>query len=260
MICDGETIYVIDTDIVKDIDTDEEHEVAVMKAYDTRLNWLYTKPVVNNIEFKDIIIYNNNFLVLTGNVINEYDHSFKFLRTIELEKSDDIGSPLFIISSHVNPNILYIIRDTTIEKLYYTRLPDIIRRYSIYNIKFSFVSVYTKMISLRGDINILDLDNDADTITIRPSELVDGSSNFPSYYWLENEDIIRKKILFDTFSEQIFSFDEIKIHPEEYINSFVYNKTIGKMLYNLQLFIDNIKGVFAIKADNLANDGKTVEE
>ncbi len=232
VVCDGNNVYVVDNDDGK----------YVVKKYDARLNWLDTYTLLNITEFKDIVIHDNKFFILDGNNINHYDNEFVYTGTSVLHSTDPA---LFLQFSQINPNVVYVIRSKYIEKIYYTRLEDTIRKYDIYRISpdLDVPIVETgETITNRGDVIILP-DVTDDIITINTHNI--------QYFWSENENNLRKEILYEDFDNQIYTLNEVKIEEEEFINSFVYNKSIGKMLYNLQLFLDNVKGSFAMKQDNV---------
>lgn len=269
VICDGENIYVVDVE--KDSSTGDD--ICTIKIYDTRLNWLQSVVLANCPQFKDIIIYNNTFLVLTGNDINVYNINLQLIKTFSLPQPEALsGEALFISASHVNDNIIYIIRERSIEKFYYSRLPDNIREYELYNyntktstsIPERFVPE-KKLVSSRADVLILvNDDRSNDEIHIRClNKLIDLKNRFTPYYWEENENNLRKSMLYSTFDTQLYTLEDSLVKRDESVNSLVYNKSIAKLIYNHLLFIENVKGQFAIKQDNIIDldgDSETLND
>ena len=295
VISDGDYVYVVDV-----VQTSDNKEQVVVKKYDTRLNWVANYTLLNidtrneNMvqthgyvpQMRDIILYNNKFLVLTGEHLNIYSSEFAFESMHDMSRShyhfDPTGqhsvknsdSPMYIKPSHVNPNILYIIREQSIEKIYYTRLDTYIRRYQLYK-TFKGNSVVTNwkniqnldfykdtplLIKYRGDVNIFTHPDMTTIIEQSPGDTIMIGFKQPKqrvYYWIENEMDIRKQLLYDEFESQIYTMGEVHVDPEEHINSFVYNKSITKMLYNLQIYIQNLKGVFAIRGEHIDPETET---
>jgi len=259
VICDGENIHVIDVQQ----DPADGDDICTVKTYDTRLNWLRSTTLADCPDFKDMIIYDDTFLVLTGNKINVYSNELQLINTISLHAPSALsGQPLFISISHFNPNVIYIIREGSIEKAFYSRLPNTIREYRIHKIDNltdgleDSIPKSQNLISTRADVLVLENSTKtADNIHIRCiNKYRDLGKRFVPYEWEENEDDLRKSMLYDTFDTQLYSLSDTLIDRNESINSIVYNKSIAKLIYNHLLFIENVKGQFAIKQDNIIDE------
>jgi len=280
VLSDGDHMYVVDVSKSSD-----NREIAIVKKYDARLNWMQNYPLLNidtrsdntvqedgyEPQFKDMIMYNDKFLVITGDALNIYDSQLAFENTIDMKRDHyehggtSTDTPMFIKPSEVNPNILYIIRQQSIEKVYYTRLDTSIRIYPIYKsyttgnqpvrdwTNINNISVYEKqpdLIHNRGDINIIQHDHMKTIVEHSPGDTIVvglNRSHQNMYYWIDNEIDIRKELLYDQFEHQLYTMKQVDVDPEEQVSNFVYNKSISKMLYNMQQFVQHLKGVFAIR-------------
>ena len=296
IMCDGENLFVADTK------TTAESERVTIKKYDSRLNWsqsynllnIDTRPIVQEGEatpqFTDMIKYNETFLMMSGDYLVEYDSNFSFIRSVEVGSSskDDLpdtdNKPTYIHASEVNPNVLYIVREYSIDKIYYTRLNNsdsnyIIRTYSLYlapdtrskwiDPKYTQANkIYPGLVKRvravgnrppvtnRGNVIIFNYSKDRETelyntyVEQNDADVIMVSAyDYEPYFWADNENDLRKSILHDVFDRQIYTLQEITINENEHVNYFVYNKTISKMLHNMQIFIECVKGSFAIRGE-----------
>ena len=284
VISDGDFVYVMDVGKSSD-----NREQVTVKKYDTRLNWIANYSLLNidtrhpvTVETygyqpltTDMLLFNNKFMVVIGNKLNVYDHDFVFEQSVDLTRNKQYTSdgkefendPLFLKPSIVNPNILYIIRQQSIEKIYYTRLDTNIRMYPIYKsygkgnrsitdwTNINNIETYTDkplLIQNRGDVNIFSHPSMTTIVEKSPGDTVTVGVKIAHqymYYWVDNEMDTRKQLLYDEFEQQIHTLQQVRVDTEEQINNFVYNKSIGNMLFNMQMFIQNLKGVFAIRGE-----------
>lgn len=309
IICDGENIYVADTDY-----TTDNMERVTIKKYDSRMNWSQSYNLLNidnrqgnNItqtsQLKDMIEYNGKYLFVSGNHIVEYDASFSFLRSVHVGVEDPDNKPMYLHASDVNPNVLYLVRAFTIDKIYYTRLgvsgtKYIIRTYNIYNpparnqdwikpnIKYNVIqSAYERNqgrrrvkvyapVQYHGNVMIFNYSNsaetelfntyvqqnDADVIAVKTWKF---TGTRPMYFWADNEIDLRQSILHDVFDKQIYTLEDTQVGVNEHANYFVYNKSISKMLHNMQIFIECVKGSFAVRGEwkrpVVDDQGETIE-
>lgn len=294
IICDGENLFVADTEITT------ESERVTIKKYDSRLNWSQSYNLLNidtrentqeeeiAPQFTDMVKYNETYLMVSGDNLVEYDSNFSYIRDIEIGSSskgdflDSDNKPLYIHVSDVNPNVLYIVREYSIDKIYYTRLNNnnsnyIIRTYSLYlapNTTNKWIDpkyieankIYPGLrirfpqspppVKNRGNVIIFNYSNDPETelyntyVKQNDADVIMVSVyDKEPYFWADNENDLRKSILHDVFDRQIYTLQEITIDENEHVNYFVYNKTISKMLHNMQIFIECVKGSFAIRGE-----------
>lgn len=292
MISDGEHVYVVDVGV-----TDDHKEVVVVKKFDSRLNWVANHSLLNidtrptpesyHAQFNDMILFNDRFLVLSGHRLIQYDTQFNYIEEYDLTRSyEDVQQPhktdrpLYLKPSLVNPNILYVVRETHIEKVYYTRLDTNIRSYKIYNsapndtlwsnfkwvesnVKKKTVNHTDSIIRNRGDVVIYQHPRLTTYIDELPGDTVlvklntnNGRQRQRSYLWVENEQSLRQALLYENFDHMIHTIEQTRVHPDESIDNFVYNKSISKMLYNMQMLIQSMVGQFAIRGEQVKVDEK----
>ena len=286
VISDGDYVYVVDVS-----ESVDHREVVVIKKFDTRLNWVSNIALLNidtrdNTDinnqylpqFKDMMFYNDRVLVLTGESLNEYDDQFNFIRTIDLTRSYNSqpdqttgktgmvnNSLKFIRQSEVNPNVLYLIRERMVEKVYYSRLEDRIRDYNVYRsprpdtqwTNINELQVFTDpVIKNRGDVVVFNHPGSVtitgmpgDTILITPCMQLPSGRYQHKYHWVENEVELRKALTYQEFDDQMYTLEQVHVQPGEFTTNITYNKSIAKMLYNLMKMLECIKGTFAIRGE-----------
>jgi len=83
-----------------------------------------------------------------------------------------------------------------------------------------------------------------------------GRQRQRSYLWVENEQSLRQALLYENFDHMIHTIEQTRVHPDESIDNFVYNKSISKMLYNMQMLIQSMVGQFAIRGEQVKVDEK----
>jgi hypothetical protein len=213
-----------------------------IKRYDYNLNWLSTYrlfidflssyPIHINSDHigqfyvlttdKKLFVYNNNF-------------SQKNIISLNLVAGEVLKCTFF---SKTNNNIFYIVTSKNIYKRFISK-PNV-------NIgKFLFYRVYvdsSQVIKWADSINM------------------NGEEQIFVFLWYNNvgkivqlHDSINLYDVLSINDFDIYSFDEIKISKNEYVQNWALNKSFSKLLTAICRFRDQIKGKFVASRDNFNN-------
>lgn len=216
-----------------------------VKRYDQDLNWKITYRL-----FRDFLSAypvhlshdaSGNMYVLTNkNTILKYDNDFQNKVEIPIRSlSADIERDIKLVFSGYDPNIFYLVTDQNIYKRLVSQPDQDVGRYLLYLHNVNTVETIVDFYSLSGessDYNIL--------FSRGPT----GIGKFT--LWYDNIN------LFDVLLEadfDVYSFDEIAIGPEEYLQNWVFNKAISKMVISHQRLADHITGQFIARRDYKGN-------
>lgn len=239
---------------------------SVIKQFDSQLNWksntslglaLSTGPVDIEYNTDTRRFYILCHLTSYGGppsvpVIVVYDEMFNFIETVELMTpgvhSDIIKSEIFksINFSIENPNIMYILTSSNIYKKYVTRPTEFIGRFRLEE----------KAIGT-GDTGSMDFQD----ITITSTVITHGDESiqkdeillYESVYEVMHEfkeDSNYEQSLETQFDEKVLYLPELIIKPGEGVNTFVYNKTLMKHIYNNSILLENTSRKFTTTYDN----------
>ena len=180
-----------------------------------------------------------------------YDEMFNFIESIGLMESgrhnESIKSEIFksIYFSVENPNIMYLVSESNIYKKYASRPTDFIGRFKaeekkigtgdIGDMKFQDITINSTIVK-HGDESIL-----KDEIFLYESEY-EVIHKF-------QEDSNYEQSLETQFDEKVLYLAELIIQPGECVNTFVYNKTLMKHIYNNAILLENTSRKFTTTYD-----------
>ena len=246
------TVYVVD----------QYNNDITIKSFDLFLNWAesFSLGVVSN---NSVVDFNYNpgtdrFYILLhelGNVpeivVLESDFSlvgvYDLIDTVKHDISilDEEHKRLYF--SIENPNIMYILTDKNIYKKYVSR-------------PISFIGRFKFNDSIRGAIGPLDefrVLNDmcmftqtvtsTDGVYMKDEIYVSEQYKDGIYRFLEDSGF--ENSLESRIDEKVLSFDDIKIKPDENVDSLVYNKSLYKSLFNNLLLLENTSRKFSTVYD-----------
>ena len=222
---------------------------ACLKFYDKDLNWRYSL-VVNRIfreyEIVDIKLKKNKitditeiYLLAKNNriiILNPLDSSFKvidFTDETDFREGFEEFSIRFVFSKN-NTNIFYIITNKSIYKKYFSRPETKIGKY---NLDREFLQLY--------DLKTMDivLQNLEDSLFVYSStsllELPLSAGQFFKFV----EPNFTNDMLF-SYNFDLYSFDQIKIKPNEYSQAATFNKCILKFINNHYTFLNQARERF----------------
>jgi len=216
-----------------------------VKKFDKNLNWISTYRQVRDFlsAFPVHLSHDNdgNMYVLTQkNLIYKYDNNFQNKTIIPLDSlSANNETYLKLEFSPSDKNIFYVISDKNIYKKLITTPDEDVGKYLPYIFRTDTEETYTAFSTLKGD------DGDFNYVF---SKSPNGAGKIT--IWYDNIN------LFDVLSVNdfdIYTLDEIKINNEEYLQNWVFNKAIAKLLLNHMRFRDQITGRFIAKRDSKNN-------
>lgn len=216
-----------------------------VKRYDNNLNWLNTyllnKDFLNTGPLKLQVDNNGTFYcLLSGNIINLYTNNFENKQEIIIDYLNNTEQAIDIVFSKTDYDIYYLVTTENVYKGLTNDLNNTIGKYLLYLQKYNNtqnISAFATMPSGLNDKNFLASKN-----SVKNAGIVG--------IFLDN------KNLYDNLTEpdfDIYSLDEILIKPEEYVQSWVINKAISKLIANHLRFTDQIIGKFQFKYDSRGN-------
>lgn len=232
-----------------------------IKVYDLNFNFvrdlvdkdlflkdINNKPISITIDRESDISSTGKIFVLTKNgTITTYTVDFKNKQTYNpfggySSKFDSVYNEQRnfkkIVASKSNKNILYIITNKNIIKFYKTNLNKPINFFTNISINSSSFE----------QINSLDVESisGVDNLVFT-SHLSSGKTK----YSVVKDDNTNRKLYHNNCLSNYFTLDNIKINPQEVVNSVTFNKTTEKIIYNHSSFFENIhKKVYGKYSDS----------
>lgn len=212
-----------------------------IKRYDENLNWITTYRL-----FRDFLSAypvdmasdtTGNLYVLTENgFVLKYDSNLLTKEIIDMQELSATQMEFKkIVMSPSDSNIAYIVTSTGVTKTLLNSFTDAIGPYL-----FSTFSINTNE-------NILSFtalkDGDSDKV------IVCSNSNNRTIFQLYHDNINLYDIL-SIKNFDIYSFNDIQLNYEEYVQDWVFNKAISKMLINHMRLRDNIVGKFLTRKNS----------
>lgn len=218
-----------------------------IKIYDENLSWLETIRLLR--DFNTSVpkkiktdLKGNFYVLLENNLIYVYDNNFKNKKIISLSETfiNSNEQAIDLVFSKSNTNIFYIITKENVYKRFVTEPEHNIGNYLFYRFNYNTQQTLSAFCSFKNntdDFNIIFSKNDASKIAI-----------FNSFQDNENLYDILTIPDFD-----VYTYGEISIKSEEYVQNWVLNKTISKIIVNLMRLRDQIIGKFLFANDSRNN-------
>ena len=218
-----------------------------IKKYDTNLNWKYTYRL-----YKDFLsaypidiasdITGNLFVLTDNDKLYIYNNNLTSKTIIDLFTTKQDGETFKkLVFSKSDSNVFYLYSDKNIYKKLVNKPYDTVGKYLLYLFKYDDPDEIIKTfasapsLDLKSDINIL----------------FSTSNNKGKFgYFYDNLN------LFDVLAVRdfdIYSFDENNFSYDEYIQNWVFNKNISKLLLGLMRLRDEIIGKFIASKDYKGN-------
>lgn len=203
------------------------------KLFDKKLNWLNTiklKSLFEKIQkFDGLAIDNNNFIFgIVGKTL--YKFQLESNLNLTLIQEYDVGvyigvdeKVLSIKVSDIDTNILYIVTNRFIIKVWGTDPSGCIGKFGV-----GEEIVWGDAFVGRDDDNLIVFK----TISNTDKDAI----GFYGFY-----DKLNIETLLTNRDFNIFSYDEIKISSNEYVTSWVFQKAIKKIYYNISKLLKEIK-------------------
>ena len=216
-----------------------------IKKYNNNFAWLNTyrlnRDFLNRPPKKlKVDAFGNFYCVLSGNQVNIYSNDFQQKQEIlvdYLNKHEDISD---IIFSKTNTNIYYLITNENIYKGLVNNPGNTIGKYLLYLHNYNDMQTISAFASIPDGINDRNL-----IVSKNPAT---NAQIIGAFYDNIN--------LYDNLSIpsfDIYNMDDIKIAPEEYVQSWVLNKSLAKLIANHLRLIGQLIGKFQFKFDSRGN-------
>lgn len=216
-----------------------------IKKYDQNLNWLNTY-LLN----RDFLTYkpqklkvdqNGNFYcLLSANRFYVYSNEFQNKQEIVIDYLNANETVIDLAFSKTDKDIYYVVTNENIYKGLVNNLGNTIGKYLFYLFKYDNPQVISAFASVNYGNNDKNL-----ILSYNPNSNAQILGSF-----IDNKNLYDNLTISDF---DIYSLDDILIKPEEYVQSWVVNKAISKLIANHLRFIDQIIGKFQFKYDSRGN-------
>ena len=248
------SIYVMDHDLTSN--------TTVIKQYDSHLNWIqsYNLGVVDNMSVIDLKYnyMNNYFYILCHDPgtnkpgrLAAYTREFQFVKIDDLMDMNkhDVSitdeQHLNIHFSLENQNIMYLVTNKNVYKKYVSRPTSFVGEF-LFDKKSIGPQEETR--ELKNMTMFPVYVSDGVTTMLKDEILLIESSQSGVYRFLEDSGY--ENSLETRVDDTIVLFDDIKIKPEENVDSLVYNKALYKTLFNNLLLLENMSRRFSTIYDS----------
>ena len=212
-----------------------------IKQFDDNLNWEFTYRLFRDFNYSipkklKVDSDGNFYVLLSNNEFYVYNNDFSDKKLISLENTLDslTEQAIDIVFSKSDTNIFYIITTENVYKRFVTKPEVNIGKYLFYLFNFNNSQTLYAMSTFKkgaNDFNIIFSKNN-------------NTGIFSSFGDNAN--------LYDILSIpdfDVYTFDEISIDSDEYVQSWVYNKSVSKFILNLMRLRDEIIGKFLFIKD-----------
>jgi len=213
-----------------------------VKKFDIDLNWKYTYRLSKDLlNLKPIDIscdIEGNIYILTDKKLFKYNNTFTTKEAFEL---NTINGDIFkkIIMSQAESNVFFLLTNKNVLKRF-TSNPGIdIGKYLLFLFNYDLENDINNALSLYKD-------NNNDLVFLFSKNNNTGKIGF----FIDNIN------LYDILAQRdfdIYSLKDTTINGDEYLQSWVINKTISKILINHMRFRDQIIGKFIARQDEKGN-------
>lgn len=237
----------------------------VIKEIDSQLNWKKNYNLGNVLSAGPLDIKYNpstqSFYVLCHTYtyggpasipeLVVFDRNFNYIRTDKLMDPQKHNMSLMsetyknIHFSIENPNIFYMITSGNVYKKYVSRATEFIGTFRLQSKSIATGNT--------DDMNFQDMSIDSNVLTIGEESILKDE-----IYLLDASFEIIHKFLEDSnyeqsletkFDDKVLYLSELTIKPDERVNTFVYNKTFLKHIYNNVLILENTSRKFSTTFD-----------
>lgn len=219
------------------------------KIYDNNLNWIST--AAKKVDFQstngtvvdlavDTVTEYCYVLTDTGTVF-EYDNNDKLVDTHTLDDrlmTDEAFKKMTF--SKVDTDVLYVITNRNIFKKFKTKLSKSIGAFRLSDNEYIQNSAWSR--ESFTFINTLNIPGRSDDFIFAGAIAPHPSSGFAPMgkVFKFNESTLYQTIAYDTYKTSTYPLSAININEDEHVTSWVFNKALGKLIYNHVLFNDNI--------------------
>jgi|LakMenEpi08Oct12_1017439.scaffolds.fasta_scaffold00444_2 hypothetical protein len=226
-----------------------------IKKYDKNLNWLTTYRLFRDFLSAYPIQINHDssgspYVVTNANIVYKYNGDFTDKTVIDIDLlTGDKGAVKRIVFSPSDSNVFYLYTDKNVYKSLLSNPDDIVGKYL-----FNLFKVNTDE-TIRTVSSIAK----SDSTGSYDYNFIFSSANNVGKISIYKDNINIVSLLTDREFD-VYDLNEIKINSEEYIQNWVINKAISKLLINHMRLRDEIASKFLFKKDPASGDTLFVGE
>lgn len=223
-----------------------------IKTYDQNLNWLTTYRL-----FRDFLsagpihlshdYYGNNYVLNTNWTVYKYSNNFNTKEVLDftaLSASDD--KVRRIIFSQSDPNVFYFVTRNNIYKKLVDTPYDTVGSYNTarFNLSGEHYTAFATISSVNNSVSY--------DYNFALSNSIGVNSNAGKITLFQDNLNVTSVLTNDIFD--VYPLDSITINKEEYLQNWVINKSISKLLMNHMRLRDNISSKFLFTQDVIPGD------
>lgn len=216
-----------------------------IKKYDENLNWEQTyflnKDFLRYEPLRFDVDYQGNFYcLLSGNKMYAYNNDFQTKQLIDIDYLNTTEKAIDIVMSKSDNSIYYLVTNENIYKGFLNNLGNTVGKYLLYRFKYNDtqnISAFCSHENYGNDKNILISNNPNSNATM-------------AGIFIDNKNLYDNLAVSDF---DVYTLDEILIKPEEYVQSWVVNKSIAKLYANHLRLMEQLTGKFQFKYDSRGN-------
>lgn len=220
-----------------------------LKFFDDQLNWRYSlilKKLFSTYTIIDIKLHKNQFTNVTEIfllakenkiiIVNISDSTYKI---IDFSEETIFGeySEKYVFSKE-NENIFYILTNKSLYKKYFSRPTTKIGKYNLTRDNINNFSLQAVDLYLNGNVD--------DILLFSRTTLGANLSGGQFFRFLEPN--TTNNMLY-SYDFEIFSPDQIHVEDDEYSQSFVFNKSISKLINNNYILLNQARQRFKFDLD-----------
>ena len=213
------------------------------KLYDKDLNWKRTAS--RKTEFlklsggQPISIavdkHTDDVYVLSNNgVVFQYDSQSRLMDTFYL--TDPVASDETykqIVFSRKNRDVVYVMTNKSVFKKFKSKIDKSIGAFRLINNNITDQTLSFVDIMLTDNVEF-------DYVFVGGESTHSGVWGSVSKVFKFNETINHQTLVYDSYKQDIYPLSAVNVTSDEYVTSFVINKSLHKLIYNHLLFRDNI--------------------
>jgi hypothetical protein len=220
-----------------------------IKTYDRNLNWLLTYRLFRDfLSAGPVQINHDNFgnkYVLNSNwTVYKYNNDFTTKQILDFTPLSAAGINVRrIVFSPSDSNVFYFVTDNTIYKKLVNNPDDTVGNYLLNRFNFSNNEQFTAFTSVSASVNNIAYDYNF---------LLSNSANAGKISLYQDNLNVTSVLTNDVFD--VYSLSGVVIDKEEYLQNWVINKSISKLLMNHMRLRDNISSKFLYDQSTIPGD------
>jgi hypothetical protein len=220
-----------------------------LKFFDDQLNWRYSlilKKLFSTYTIIDIKLHKNQFTNVTEIfllakenkiiIVNISDSTYKIIDFSEETTSGEYS--IKYVFSKENSNIFYILTNKSLYKKYFSRPTTKIGKYNL--VKDNILNYSLQAVDLYLNENVDDI--------LLYSKTTLGTNLSGGQFFRFLEPNATNDMLY-SYDFEIFSPEQIQIADDEYSQSFVFNKSISKLINNNYILLNQARQRFKFDLD-----------